>query len=334
MNNATIIENKKPMIALDILTTKGMQLREGTNGKTVTQYCERYKEGADLEPIVVFVDQAAGHTYLVDGHHRVAAAKRAGLNALPVIIHVGDRRAALLFAATANAKHGLPLTNEDKRRIVDVLLADDEWRTWSDRAIADTVHVSPHLVASRRKKLPKELQSDARKTKSGKIIDTKNIGKPKPQKPITDHDPIVVLDDKEPEEIKLDQPPAPEPKKKTPPPATAISVDDKRSTNLRDAMRRALADELETGKQQFNGHEKHLVSIALVVGVPVAGDDPAWSEELCVKAYSILSDRVKIEIIDSLRRPDAHRLPPIELLCGWYGIDHRAISMTAERKTK
>jgi ParB-like nuclease domain len=467
MNNATIINNNKPTIALDVLTTKGMQLREGTNGKTVTQYCERYREGADLEPITVFVDHAAGHTYLADGHHRVAAAKRAGFTALPVIIYEGTRRDALLFAAAANAKHGLPLTNDDKRNIVDTVLLDDEWRSWSDRAIAEKIHVSPQLVGARRKKLPKELQVNERKGKDGRVKNTGNIGK----KPIVDEideinkipttmfiwnktsqrpeNPVVLTlcrDEKfeadiqiardddgkwyschnyqlfgtstgcggrhqfvsrigkshrhwwdalhyelkeilsvfdtlrncsvsnatrqklntyeekitavknrldlltkpEPEVIKLDDEPsqiaAPTGKEKlrigdavklpesiTNNAPSSLETDQSRQLKIIKKARAVLAETLRTGKHQWTGTDRQLVSLALVVGVPVSADDETWTDTLPPRAFTVLADRLKIEVADRLTSPDAYRLPPSEILAHWWSIDMRAATMTAER---
>lgn len=39
-------------------------------------------------------------------------------------------REAILFIVGANASHGLRRTNADKRRTVERLLADEEWRGW------------------------------------------------------------------------------------------------------------------------------------------------------------------------------------------------------------
>lgn len=43
-------------------------------------------------------------------------------------------------------------TNEDIRKAVEVLLADPEWRDWSNAEIARHCGVSPSLVASIRNK--------------------------------------------------------------------------------------------------------------------------------------------------------------------------------------
>jgi hypothetical protein len=54
---------------------------------------------------------------------------------------------------TANGEHGLPRTNADKRRAVELLLADAEWSQWSDREIARRAAVNKFLVNQMRPSL-------------------------------------------------------------------------------------------------------------------------------------------------------------------------------------
>jgi hypothetical protein len=51
-------------------------------------------------------------------------------------------RGPLLHAVGANARHGLRRTNADKRRAVELLLADAEWAAKSSNWIAQTRGVS------------------------------------------------------------------------------------------------------------------------------------------------------------------------------------------------
>ena len=48
------------------------------------------------------------------------------------------------YLITANAVHGLPLTNADKQRAVTLAL--QEFPAWSDRFVAGLVKVSPTFV--------------------------------------------------------------------------------------------------------------------------------------------------------------------------------------------
>jgi hypothetical protein len=84
--------------------------------------------------------------YLVDGFHRVAAAKQAGITELPFIEKSGTYREALLFSLGVNSIHGLRRSNEDKRKAVFTLLNDEEWSQWSNRVIAKQCQVSASLV--------------------------------------------------------------------------------------------------------------------------------------------------------------------------------------------
>jgi hypothetical protein len=129
----------------------GTQLRAACSEATIAEYAEALKAGVAFPPIIAFYDDI--EFWLADGFHRHAAYLAAGLTEIAVDVRHGDRRAALLFAAGANADHGLRRTQEDKRNAVLTLLHDPEWRQWSDRTIADRVGVSHPTVARIRREL-------------------------------------------------------------------------------------------------------------------------------------------------------------------------------------
>jgi hypothetical protein len=105
--------------------------------------------GLRFPAIVLFTD---GHRYwLADGWHRVLAARQARITELPADVRSGTQRDALLSAIFANADHGLPRTNADKRKAVTLLLADPEWRQWSDSEIARRCQVTRVYVGKLRK---------------------------------------------------------------------------------------------------------------------------------------------------------------------------------------
>jgi ParB-like chromosome segregation protein Spo0J len=122
----------------------------GINKETVSDYKTAMLAGAVFPPIVVFRDQK-GASWLADGFHRCAAAEAAGMVALPVDLRVGSRRDALLFAASANAAHGLRRTNADKRRAIELVLA--AFPKWSDRKIAEACGVHNETVGAVRKRV-------------------------------------------------------------------------------------------------------------------------------------------------------------------------------------
>jgi ParB-like chromosome segregation protein Spo0J len=116
--------------------------------EVVDENTEAMREGAEFPPLTVFQDEDI--YILADGFTRHAAAKRAGRTSFDCTVMAGGLRDAMLFAAGANATHGRPRSNQDKRCAVLKLLADDEWCAWSDREIARRCHVSHQLVAELR----------------------------------------------------------------------------------------------------------------------------------------------------------------------------------------
>lgn len=137
-----------------ITTDPQIQQRAGgVSADLVAEYAEEIASWIDSAPVDVFHD--ADMRIVADGFHRVHAALEAGLDDIPVRLHQGDRRAALLFAVAANATHGARRTAADKRRAVETLLSDPEWSQWSDRMIAERVGVSPTTVGTIRAQLSK-----------------------------------------------------------------------------------------------------------------------------------------------------------------------------------
>lgn len=136
----------------------GTQMRAGLNMAVVHEYRDdfiSYRGWGAFPPIHAHYDGA--NYWTDDGFHRLAGFELA-LALEParmapdvrVIVVPGDRRAAILAAAGANADHGLRRSVDDKRRAVDLLLADGEWGDWSDAEIARRCKVSAPFVASRR----------------------------------------------------------------------------------------------------------------------------------------------------------------------------------------
>jgi hypothetical protein len=133
------------LIPITNLRLDKTQSRARTYFETVDEYAEAMKEGAEFEPIVVFlVDGEEFH--VVDGIHRCIAADKVGIEKLACIVHTGTLRDAIRYSLAANVKHGLRRTNEDKRHAVLMVLADEEWKNLSDRVIADMCGVSNTFV--------------------------------------------------------------------------------------------------------------------------------------------------------------------------------------------
>lgn len=167
-----------------IVNDGGTQMRAGMDAATITEYEEAIKgaDGWPFPPVVVFHD---GEKYwLADGFHRVNAAHRSGKHtAIPAEVKAGTRRDAILYAAGANASHGLRRTNGDKRRAVEVLLKDVEWSQWSNVEIAKRCQVAESSVRNIRAELERTSQiakSVVRTGADGRVYNTQNIGSNRP----------------------------------------------------------------------------------------------------------------------------------------------------------
>jgi hypothetical protein len=135
-----------------IRTDGGTQARASVPEATLEEYVQALIAKAVFPPVVVFYD--GEYYWLADGFIRREAHVRNGRTEIEADVRPGTLRDAILYAAGANAEHGLSRTNEDKRRAVEMLLADEEWASRSNRWVAEAARVSHHLVASMRPSLP------------------------------------------------------------------------------------------------------------------------------------------------------------------------------------
>jgi ParB-like chromosome segregation protein Spo0J len=85
---------------------------------------------------------------VVDGIHRVMAARLLGLRWIEVEWFDGDPDDALLEFVRRNASHGLPLTLRERKRVASRLLCTHP--DWSDRRLAGLCAISPKTVATLR----------------------------------------------------------------------------------------------------------------------------------------------------------------------------------------
>ena len=173
------------------------QIREKISERTVEEYAEDMRNGANFPPIVVFLD-SEGEYWLSDGFHRVLAAATVDRAQILAEVRQGSLRDAILYACSANATHGLRRTNKDKRNSVLKLLTDRTWSSWSDRSIARQTGTSNTFVSNLRRNLTVNVDSDNKNenlaltvnvdsdnqertyiTKHGSLstMDTANIGK-------------------------------------------------------------------------------------------------------------------------------------------------------------
>lgn len=150
---------KAKKLLIDVLDLKAdTQSRVALCKETIAEYAKAVLAGVELPPIDVFFD--GSDYYIGDGWHRAFAWLDAKIANIPVIMHNGGQRDALLFAAGANKTHGLNRTNADKRRAVEIMLRDAEWAEWSNVRIAEHCGVGDMLVADVRRQVPESGTSD------------------------------------------------------------------------------------------------------------------------------------------------------------------------------
>lgn len=104
----------------------------------------------DLPPIVV----QRSSMRVVDGVHRLAAAKLRGDQAVLVVYFDGSDEDAFVAAVRLNVRHGMPLTAQDRSAAAQRIL--DSHPHWSDRWIASVCGVAPRTVALLRRRSPDE----------------------------------------------------------------------------------------------------------------------------------------------------------------------------------
>ena len=161
----------------EIVTDAGTQIRACIDNKTVEQYAEDMLDATNkFPPATVFHD---GNQYiLADGFHRVMAAIRNEFKDILADVHKGTHSDALKFALGANARHGLPRTNSDKRR--SVVLALTEWPKLSSSELGRLCAVSHQFVEGVRKEIqPVTVTGSTRVGRDGK---ERKMPPPPPQK--------------------------------------------------------------------------------------------------------------------------------------------------------
>jgi hypothetical protein len=198
----------------EIRADKRAQPRAALDEDQVSEYVEAMERGEKFPRLVLFRDKK-GRYWLADGFHRFQAAVELKRKAIECIVYQGELRDAILFSCSANATHGLPRSNADKRQAVTKLLSDKEWGKWSDNEIAKQCKVGHQLVGKLRADLapvtcPATSEPRTYVDKHGNTVTmrTGNIGRSRAPNPESDNAPserepaqsqLVLLPQKSPE---------------------------------------------------------------------------------------------------------------------------------------
>lgn len=134
--------------------SRKVKVRDQLNRAAVQEYAELYaSSGSDvLPPLDIFQERNCKSWIVADGRHRLAAARKAGIEKLPCKLHEGDDIAALDFAVGCNIKHGVRRTDADLGAILTSIFNTTElaekYRT--DEELSDKVGVTVRAVQKHR----------------------------------------------------------------------------------------------------------------------------------------------------------------------------------------
>lgn len=141
----------KTVVALaSLMDDARFQSRTRTDSSTVDDYKEAMSGGTVMPPITVaLVD---GMMFIVDGWHRVTAARELGYDEIEAEIVSMSEADAVWRAASANQSHGLRRSNADKIRAVEMVIALPDSESLSDREVARRIGVSHEFVRQHRRR--------------------------------------------------------------------------------------------------------------------------------------------------------------------------------------
>ena len=135
----------------------GLYLRQSGTNAVHVQLLMDVASSADLPPILV---QEHG-SRVIDGMHRLEAAKLRGDQRIDARFLVCSDSEALVLAIKSNTLHGLPLSKADRISGAKRVLAAHP--DWSDRAIAGIAGLSPKTIGSLRNRSTGDIQRDSKR---------------------------------------------------------------------------------------------------------------------------------------------------------------------------
>lgn len=191
---------KTEILSLEVLRLDGdTQSRLEPCKQAVEEYADAIvAAGKDwpFGPLDVFFD--GSDYWLADGFHRTLAGIAAERSSAPCRVHLGTSDDARIFGMTANDKHGVRMTPEDRRKNVVWLLKNR--KNMPQTEIAAKAGVSDRTV----RRIVAELNESKKRTVSGGGTTVKEPAKPAANKPAaakekatTESKASVVLDERD-----------------------------------------------------------------------------------------------------------------------------------------
>ena len=125
-----------------------IQVRTMVSDDALERYTEIYQSGnGSLPPIKICISSETQEFFLIDGHHRLNAARAAGLKTIPAL-DFGEMTLAEMISESirSNCEQGLALSKADRKRAVEMLAKYNPQITVRDAA--QRVGLSKSLVAT------------------------------------------------------------------------------------------------------------------------------------------------------------------------------------------
>ncbi|MBQ4438681.1 ParB-like nuclease domain-containing protein, partial [bacterium] len=125
-----------------------IQVRTMVSDDALERYTEIYKSGiVSLPPIKICISAETQEFFLIDGHHRLNAARAAGLKTIPALDY-GEMTLAEMISESirSNCEQGLALSKADRKRAAEMLAKYNPQITVRDAA--QRVGLSKSLVAT------------------------------------------------------------------------------------------------------------------------------------------------------------------------------------------
>ncbi|MBZ9641723.1 ParB/RepB/Spo0J family partition protein, partial [Streptomyces sp. PSKA30] len=88
---------------------------------------------------------------VIDGYHRLKAARLRGERTIAARFFDGDEAAAFVLAVKLNVTHGLPLALADRKRAAERIVVSHP--QWSDRRVASVTGIAPGTVGEIRRRV-------------------------------------------------------------------------------------------------------------------------------------------------------------------------------------
>lgn len=136
------LDSEAVEVSLDMVREVGSLRAGGENPEHVRLLAEIFDS---LPPILLHAETLQ----LIDGVHRIRAAKLRGLKKIRAKLFKGSESEAFIFAVQANTSHGLPLSLEERKAACLRIIGMHP--NWSDRRIARVAGISPKTVSNLRR---------------------------------------------------------------------------------------------------------------------------------------------------------------------------------------